>query len=149
LCTYVLGPHRFWFRGNRWTSTRFQMNEGKGKNLRSTFVCSAASELMQLAAKRMGNEGLRYIHLARRPFLYFWRLATHSVSGVEVRILFVRDEKTKVSSKVSSNETSQPTHHPTQTNQPVKNKTSCRAQGGEQESTKAQADKLETFFSRA
>jgi hypothetical protein len=90
-----------------------------------------------------------YIHLARRPFLYFWRLATHPVSGVEVRILFVRDEKTKVSSKVSS-QRDQPTNPPSNPkNQPVKNKTSCRAQGGEQESTKAQADKLETFFSRA
>jgi hypothetical protein len=51
-----------------------------------------------------------YIHLAQRPFLYFWRLATSSVSARgkgqdPVR----RDEKTKSVVVRRPNETSQPT----------------------------------------
>jgi hypothetical protein len=90
------------------------MNEGKGKIYGCT-VCNALGyRLMQLAAKRMGNEGL-----------HIWRgaislLAIGYTFGVrKVRSGSVETRKRKVSSKVSSK---QPTNQPpsNQTNQPVK-----------------------------
>jgi hypothetical protein len=105
------------------------MNEGKVKNLRMYFVYALGYRLMQLAAKRMGNEGL---HRFGGGHFFTFGDWLHSVSKVRVRILFVETRKRKVSSKVSSNETSQPTTHPThQTNQPVKKQKLRRAQGGE------------------
>jgi hypothetical protein len=75
------------------------MNE-KAKNLRCTFVCNALGyRFMQLAAKRMGNEG--HIHLARAISL-LWRLATHSVSQRGSQDTVRQSRKRKVSSKVSS-----------------------------------------------
>jgi hypothetical protein len=55
-----------------------QMNEGNSRNHGCTFGSALGYRLMQLAAKRMGNE---YIDLAQRPFLYFFGDWLHSVSA--------------------------------------------------------------------
>jgi hypothetical protein len=90
-------PIAFEFRGNRWTSTRFQMNK-KAKNYGCTFVCNALGyRFMQLAAKRMGNEGLHTFSAS-----HFFTLAIGYTFGVrkgEVRILFVRRENEKCRQK--------------------------------------------------
>jgi hypothetical protein len=86
-----------------------------------------------LAAKR--REMKDYIDL-RRPFLY---LAFQS-GGVRVRIPFVETRKRKVSSKVSSNENSQPTNPSNPPNQPTSQKTKLRrAQGGKEQRILKQA----------
>jgi hypothetical protein len=88
------------------------------------FVCNALG--YRLMHWRPRGWEMKDSHLARRPFLYFWRLATHPVSGVsKVRSCSSRRENEKCRQKCRPNETSQPTIQPThQTNQPVKKKTS-------------------------
>jgi hypothetical protein len=64
-----------------------------------------------------------YIDLARRPFLYFWRLATHLVSARgKGQDTVRRDEKTKsvVKSVVPTRTNQTKPIQPTKPNQPVK-----------------------------
>jgi hypothetical protein len=102
------------------------------------FVCNALGyRLMQLAAKRMGNEGLHTFGAEAISLL----LAIGYTFGVRkgkgqdpVR----RRENEKCRQKVSQRD--QPTNHPThQTNQPVKTKNFVGPRVGSKESTKAQA----------
>jgi hypothetical protein len=125
-CVRILGPNPFWVPGNRWTSTRLQMNEGKSRTHGRTFVWNALGyRFMQLRPRGWEMED----YGRRGHFFTFWRLATFGVHGVRVRILFVETRKRKVSSKVSSQRTTnQPPSR--QTNQPVKNKKTVGPRGG-------------------
>jgi poly(A) polymerase Pap1 len=95
------------------------MNEGKVKNLRMYFVYALGYRLMQLAAKRMGNEGLH--RFGGGHFFTFGDWHTFGVQGKgqdPVR----RDEKTKSVVK-SVVQRDQPTNHPSNPpNQPTSQK---------------------------
>jgi hypothetical protein len=115
------------------------MNEAKAKSTDVLFVCNALGyRLMQLAAKRMGNED--YIRWRRLISLLFGDYTSGVRKGVWVRYCSSRRE-TVSSKKCRPATNNQPTNHPTyQTNQPVKRK-SPSAPGWEQ-----RMRQLETFF---
>jgi hypothetical protein len=75
---YFQVPIAFEFRGNRWTSTRFQMNEGR-QNLRMYFYVLQCSWLQvhAIGSQEDGNEGL---HTFGGHFFTF--LAIGYTSGV-------------------------------------------------------------------
>jgi hypothetical protein len=135
LCTYVLGPHRFEFRGNRWTSTRFA-DERRQKSKHERYFCLHCSWLQAhaIGGQEDGNEGLH--RFGAEAISLLWRLATLRCPQ-EGQDLFVETRKRKVS-KCRPNK-DQPTNLSTpQTNQPVKTKNFV-GPGGSKESTKAQS----------
>jgi hypothetical protein len=122
LCTYVLGPHRFGFRGNRWTSTRFADERRQKSKITSIlwFALLLATGSCNWRPKRM--EMKDYIDLAQRPFLLLWRLATLRCPQ-EGQDLFVETRKRKCQSVVPTR-TSQPTCQPRKPTNRSKQKTS-------------------------
>jgi hypothetical protein len=137
LCTYVRfrSPSLFEFQAIDGRRRDFRWTKAKAKIYGCTFVCNALGyRLMQLAAKRMGNEGL---HLAQRPFLYFGDWLHIGVRKGWGQDTVRRDEKTKSVVKVSSQRDQPTTIQPTK---PTSQKTkTSQARGGSKESTKAQA----------
>jgi hypothetical protein len=98
------------------------------------FVCNALGyRLMQLAAKRMGNEGHTFGAEAISLLLAIGY--TFGVRKGRGRDTVRRDEKTKsvVKSVVQPTTNQPPPTH--QTNQPVKKQNFRRAQGGSKESS--------------
>jgi hypothetical protein len=85
---------------------------------------------MQLAAKRMGNEGLHTFGAEAISLLLAITHGVRKVGSDPVR----RDEKTKsvVKSVVPTRPANQPPIQPTKPTNQSKTKKNCRAQGGEQ-----------------
>jgi hypothetical protein len=98
------------------------MNEGKRqKSTDVTLFAMLLARLMQLAAKRMGNEGLHTFGAEAISF-FFWRLL--HIRCPQGSILFVETRKRKVSSKSVAQPTTnqpQPSNPPNQPTSQNKN----------------------------
>jgi hypothetical protein len=104
-------------------------NEGKVEHTRMYFVY-VAQVLMQLAAKRMGNEGL---HTFGAEAISLLLAITHGVRKVRVRSCSSRRENEKCRQKCRpTRPANQPPIQPTKPTNQSKTKKNCRAQGGEQ-----------------
>jgi hypothetical protein len=110
----------------------------------------ALGRLMQLAAKRMGNEGLHTFGAEAISLL--WRLATHPVSAGQGQDLS-RRENEKCRQKCRPNENNQPPIQPP--NQPTSQKTKTLSGGSALFWLQAQAimakkedEKMEDYIDR-